>query len=352
MSIHWTLTDARDFSIHAERWDALNTRAGGLPFHDSRFLIPLLQVFGSGDEKLAVARRGGSDVCAAIVTKTGTGQWSSFQPSQLPLGALLIAAGEDIRTLGASLVSALPGCCIALGLTEIDPLHVPRPSDDATFETLDYIATAWVDVSGSFDDYWAQRGKNLRQNMKKQRNKLAAENIDSSLELLRAPEAVAGAIAEFGALESAGWKAGMGTAVSRDNDQGRFYTQMLESFCAADRGAIYRYRFGDKTVAMDLCIETDGLIVILKTTYDSSNSNLSPAFLMREEQFRQMFEQARICRIEFYGKVMEWHTRWTENARMLYHANLYRWSVIPRVKHLRSKLRTRQAIAEAEHAPT
>ena len=76
-------------------------------------------------------------------------------------------------------------------------------------------------------------------------------------------------------------------------------------------------------------------MVILKTTYDESYKNLSPAFLMRQDQFRRLFEdnenainQNAISRIEFYGKVMEWHTRWTENVRTLYHLTVYRWPLL------------------------
>lgn len=47
------------------------------------------------------------------------------------------------------------------------------------------------------------------------------------------PAGVAAALADYGALESAGWKAGTGTAIHPDNAQGRFYRRMLEAFCTA-----------------------------------------------------------------------------------------------------------------------
>jgi hypothetical protein len=28
--------------------------------------------------------------------------------------------------------------------------------------------------------------------------------------------------------------------------------------------------------------------------------------------------------VEFYGPLMEWHTRWTDRARDIYHVNFYR----------------------------
>ena len=46
----------------------------------------------------------------------------------------------------------------------------------------------WVDIAGSFDDYWNSRGKNLRQNLRKQRNKLAAQGTAAALRVIREPQ--------------------------------------------------------------------------------------------------------------------------------------------------------------------
>ena len=76
----------------------------------------------------------------------------------------------------------------------------------------------------------------------------------------------------------------------------------------------------------------------------------SSDLLMREEATRSLFECGRFQRLEFYGRVMEWHTRWTEEVRTLYHVNYYRWSGVKRLHCLlearnnaRSKARPRPA---------
>jgi hypothetical protein len=113
---------------------------------------------------------------------------------------------------------------------------------------------------------------------------------------------------------------------------------MLENFCRLGQARIYRYWFADKVVAMDLCIHDDTAIVILKTTYDESYKAVSPSTLMRQTEFQQLFEEQKFKRIEFYGKVMEWHTRWSGNARTLYHTNIYRYSLIQHLLTLRASL--------------
>lgn len=332
--MNWTILPLGDWSRHTAQWAALNETNGALPFLSPTYLTPLLEVFASGNERLAIASEGGTVQAMGIVTPAGRGMWETFQPSQLPLGAWIAQAGLHIRSMLPSLVAALPGMALGVGLTQQDPRLTERPGNDAKLQTLDYIQTAWVEIEGSFDAYWNARGKNLRTNMRKQRTKLEADGVRLSLEEITRAEDVAGVIADYGRLESAGWKADLGTAVHPDNDQGRFYRTMLEAFCREGRGRLYRYRFDDKVVAVDLCIEGPDTLVILKTTYDESIKTLSPAFLMRQDAFERLFGEGRIKRIEFYGKMMEWHTRWTEHHRALFHLNYYRWSWLPSARRL------------------
>lgn len=345
MNIIWTLCDAAQLSRHAAQWDSLNEACQRLPFLETAFLEPLLEEFGGQDCVLALGQVDGRLLAGLIVRRLSGGRWVTAQPSQLPLGPVLLHASLNQAEVCDSLVRALPGFKLSLGLTQIDPAQHPRPVDSPRFKTLDYIETAWVDVEGSFADYWAARGKNLRQNLRKQRNKLAAEGAQLVLEEVRDVQSMSAVLLDYGRLEAASWKADLGTAIEPDNAQGRFYLRMLQNFAAKNRASAYRYTLNERVVAMDLCIESDDVLVILKTTYDGSDKNLSPAFLMREEQFQRLFETGRFSRIEFFGKVMEWHTRWTDNSRTLYHCNNYRYGWLPRLLALRSKL-----LASKSHA--
>jgi hypothetical protein len=264
----------------------------------------------------------------------------------------------------ASLLRALPGWPLLFSLTQRDPQLEVRPAPGPRISSDDYIRTAHITLAGSFADFWAARGKNLRNNLKKQRARLEKEGTATRLQASRAPEAMAGAIADYGRLESAGWKAGLGTAVHPDNAQGRFYRSMLEGFARRGGACVYRYHFNEQVVAVDLCIEGHGCVIVLKTTYDESvPASLSPTLLMREECVQQLFDEQRFARLEFYGKVMEWHTRWTEEIRTMYHVNLYRWpGMLPlhnlvRNRHvlaaqLRARLAPRPAPPVAEHPTT
>lgn len=316
-------------------WQTLLERAGDMPLLAPAFIMPLLEHFGSGQERLICCGEPSAPIALAIMCPRGRFSWETFQPSQAPLGAWLHDPRYSFAQLLTGMLKALPGFPLVAGVTQQDPDLVSRPDSGGSIETLDYIQTARVSIQGTFEEYWSTRGKNLRQNMKKQRNKLEKENIVTRLELLRQPEQMTQAVADYGRIESSSWKAEGGTAVHSENTQGRFYQAMLESFCRLGKGCVYRYYLGDRLAATDLCIEGGGALIILKTTYDESLvAGISPALLMRQEVFQQLFEEKRLNRVEFYGRVMEWHTRWTDEIRTMYHVNGYRFSVLPKLKRM------------------
>ena len=340
----WRTHPASDFSSLAREWDALNQAAGGIPFLSSPFIQSALVHFGAGDELIALRKVDGKLVCAVILGRIGFSVWRSFQPSQLPLGPFLQETGTRLSDVSiAGLFKVLPGLPLTIDLTQLDPVMVPR-NDDATKVSLDYITTAWVDIGGDFETYWANRGKNLRENVKKLSRKLAAEGLNARLEELVSPAEMRGAVSDYAKLETAGWKSAVGTAVSSETAQGRFYVDMMERMATAHRARVYRYSFGDTVVAMDLCVMHGETMVVLKTAYDERFGKLSPATLMREQIFRQIFAEGLIRRVEFYGPMMDWHTRWTEDSRKLYHVTLFRNSplraIAPSVKSILRRIRS------------
>ncbi len=342
----WSLYPVSAFAQYAERWEQLNDETARSPLLATPFVIPLIREFGKGSELLVCYERAGQMLAMGIVTPHKRGSWETFQPSQSPIGMWLMRDGLDLDKLLSELIRTLPGMPLVLALTQRDPEINQRPPDSARIRTVDYVNTARILIKGTFEEYWSARGKNLRSNLRKQRTKLEKEGIVARLETTTAPEAMAAALADYGRLESAGWKAKSGTAIHPDNAQGRFYGAMLEGFAKRGAARVYRYWFNDKVVSMNLCIEGNGSLIVLKTTYDENmTSHYSPAFLMREETCQQMFAEQKFDRLEFYGKVMEWHIRWTEESRTMYHVNHYRWPVLPGLEAAVKKARARLAPA-------
>lgn len=335
LALHWQNLPASALSGElAYCWDYLNASRGDLPFLAAYAILTALNAFGCGRERLLFAQDAQGPAAMLILWRKRFFEWQTFQPSQIPLGAWVARKELSLLDVARSCQRSLPGVCLIIGVTQIDPLLEPRDRDTNDSLSTDYIDTAWVNIEGNYVDYWSSRGKNLRQNMKKQRNKLAAEGIATTLRYLTKSEDMANAVSSYGSLESAGWKAKQGTAIHRNNVQGCFYTAILEKACAQHEGLVCEYAFNDQLIAINLCMLRGETLIILKTTYDEKIKMFSSAFLLMQEMLEQLFAERRIRRVEFFGKIMEWHTRWTENSRTLYHMTVFRWKWVKRMRSL------------------
>ncbi len=305
-----------------ERWNRLVEQTRGSVVQRAEFVFACAALMGRSKIRQAVCRDGKTVIACALL-KWRWGFPEVFVESQMPLGAWIQVPDRSVARLAGGLLKRVP-FGVRLGMSQIDSRYVGRPTDSERMSTLPYIETPWLDIAGNFSDYWAARGKNLRSNMRKQRNQLQAQGLVTRMEVLTDAADMARGVRDYASLESKGWKAEMGTAVSEDHPQTHFYQAMLERFAAFGMARVYRYFFGEKLVASELCLRARGEFVILKTTYDESTAPLSPASLLRQEMFEGLFEEGAVDRVEFYGPLKEWHTRWTPCARSIYHVNLYR----------------------------
>lgn len=347
----WHKLPARSLAQDAQHradWDRLNAARRDLPFMTSDAIVAALDVFGSGREMLAIGRAERRTVAMLVLAPQGRIGWQTFQPSQLPLGAWVAEPGVSPRAITHSLLRGPLGFCLVLSLNQVDPWLAPREEPSATSAVSDYIETGWVDVQGSFEDYWSARGKNLRQNMRKQRSKLSGDGIRLQTRVFTDPGDMAPAIERYGALESAGWKAARGTAIHLGNAQGRFYRELFETAARDGAAIVYECLFDDRTVAINLCLRRGETLVVLKTTYDESIQSFSPAFLLNQDAVEKVFGCGTIRRLEFYGRLMDWHTKWTHNKRVLYHFTAYRWPIVKRLALQRARARARQGAAVVE----
>ncbi|SIS47802.1 GNAT family N-acetyltransferase [Neptunomonas antarctica] len=327
--LKWSIYNANELNTYIYEWDNLNTLNTAVLQSD--FILPLLKHFGTGKEKLAIYREGVKIKAMAIIEPVKLGCWCTFQPSQAPLGCWLQTTENSTEYLGRELRKVLPFPSLVFSITQQDSDLLPIPPQSKTLTTSHYIDTACITIHEEFSEYWMHRGKNLRNNFSKQSNKLKRNGITANLSIIENPKDIKNAVEIFGEMESAGWKSKENTAININNKQGLFYVDMLTLFANKGLAKIFQYKYNDIVVASDLCIENETSIIILKTTYNEEYSKTSPSTLMRKEEFEYIFNNTSFRRIEFYGRVMEWHTKWTNEIRDMYHITLQ----LPSIKKIR-----------------
>ena len=336
-----------------DRWDALNlAQNNNHILLDSGFVAALLRHFGSRNVVLGI-NEDASNPAMALIERKAPGVWETFQPSWAPLGLILYGAGESGGETLISLMRSLPGYALQLGVLHQDPdcSGVSAVSGYDWIEKLDYIQTARIRLEGTFQEYWAGREGRLRKNNDRLRRRMAEKGLRLDFTVICDPAGVEDAIRELSRLESKGWKAKEGTAVSVDNAQGRFYQAVLEDFCARGEGVIYQLRIDGHVVATDICVTRGEMLVLLKTAYDEDWSVYSPAFLLREDIVRDLYSGGRVRSYEFYGPLMDYQLRWTRNIRTLYHLTCFRHQWVRSARNLAKRIRTHQPAAPVSASP-
>jgi hypothetical protein len=280
--------------------------------------------FGTKDTVLAVNRYG-PEQGMALVQQRSAGIWSTFQPSQSPLGLILFSNCDGHEGL-FELMKSLPGYVFLFSVLQQDPLNTAfsKLSAQSNIEILKYIDIPRLAIAGDFQAYWAKRSKNLRHNLDRQIRRIQESGKTLELVVERRPSRMAECVREYGRLESIGWKAQHGTAVNENNIQGQFYRDICEHFSAAGEAIVFQLLLDGKAVASDLCLFRNGMLVVLKTTYDEKVEKLSPALLMRREIVRELHAAAQVRMVEFYGRVVDWHTQWMTDTRTMFHVNVFR----------------------------
>lgn len=353
----WTVTDATEtFRSHCHLWDELNQSIGNHVLLDSRFVQAQLENLAIRPVHLAVETSTSAPAMMLLINE-GRGRWSTFQPSQQPIGNVLFSDQARAEYQIGDLLHHLPGYAMALGITQQDPTicRVPFAADTKHAELVKYIDTGRVTLMKTFDAYWQRRPADLRESIARRRRRLKRDGIEVRLRVLQDPDHVAEGIRDYSRMEQEGWKSRTGTAVGITDAQGRFYRTMLQAMCERGEGTIYQLLFGDRPVASQICIGRGRMLISLKIAFDETFRRDAPGFLLQKQIIRHLHEQQPgIDTLEFYGRATDgWTRKWTSDVRTMFHVNYYRnssiFSAVRAVKSVRRSF-IRVVSTRPEHA--
>jgi hypothetical protein len=183
-----------------------------------------------------------------------------------------------------------------------------------------------VEVSGDFEGYWAARPRNLKKNLRRYRNRMNNEIGPSRLSVSTLPHDVSVATDRYGLLESGGWKGGEGTALHPDNVQGEFYRTWMVEMAESSRAYVFELYVGDMLLASRLCVVGEGLLVIVKTTFNEEFKRYAVGRLLLHDTLEYIFQNGLAKVIDFYTDATEDQLDWATSSRSMQHCSVYRWS--------------------------
>jgi GNAT acetyltransferase-like protein len=316
----FTLTDCPvDFW---EQWDLLNNRyCNSHPMLQSRFVRPLIQAFPADIDVLAGIHE---DRFTALILleKSGVLIKRAYLPSQAQLALLLVP--DDLRPHNQFKRAILPSMACRIDILSIDPRYhtglTPLNGEDSKPKGMDMV----VDVTGSFEEYWSLRPKNLRKNISRYRHRIRKQLGGCELRVVTLQQEIGLAVDRYGLLESRGWKGRSGTALHPENTQGVFYRGLLENFSASGDATIFELWADGQLVASRLCIANNRLLIILKTTYEESLKEYAFGKILLFETIKHLFETQQGKTIDFYTNASKEQLDWSTGSRPIYDNSLYR----------------------------
>lgn len=316
---------------HRADWDGLNGQLmGGHPMLDGAFVDTLVRHFGADGVQLAVAREGALPIAMVLLNRqvSRLGVWSSFLPSQTQLGPSLIPPKLDL----GGLLARLPGYACELDLLCNDPRFGDlRELPGRPVASLPHALTMSVSLRDGFDDYWAQRPRNLIKNMRRYVRRLQDEPLPSRMTITGDPDELVEAVNRYAALESSGWKGQAGTALATDDEQGTFYKNVMKQFGARGEALIYELWLGDTLIASRLVLVRERMAIILKTAYNEVYERLAPGRVLLQQVLEDLFTRIPGGEVEFYTNANPDQLAWATSQRWINHVSVYRHRGLPEV---------------------
>ncbi len=154
-----------------------------------------------------------------------------------------------------------------------------------------------------------------------------------------APGEVEAALADFLALEAAGWKGEGGTAIALDPALVRFYGRIARDAAARGALAIRALTLDDRPVAVHLGLVHRGVYHLPKTAYDERLGSVSPGQLLQREVLAEC-EARGLSGFDFLGPDMPWKRDWEPEHAPHDWLYVYRPSLVGRLMHtLKHRLR-------------
>lgn len=321
---------ASDQLAMTAEWATLNSELfDDHPLLSPDFVLPLVKHFAGPDVILARSNDSSQGRSLLLLRPRRAGFWSTFLPSQAPISPALPGPGADIDEL----LEDLPGMALGIDFLCQDPPYsrLTDGSHHATREQIRHLTTTTAEINTSFEDYWAARPKNLRRNVKRYFNRLAASGQSPLLKVHTDFAEARSALERYGMLESAGWKGAAGTAIHPENLQGLFYADVLAGFSRRNCFRVYELYFGDRLAASRLCILNASMLIVLKTTYDETLAHFAPGRVLLHMLLEREFESRGVSRIEFYTNAnadsLSWATAW----RDIFHVTHFRFQMMQRL---------------------
>jgi CelD/BcsL family acetyltransferase involved in cellulose biosynthesis len=181
-----------------------------------------------------------------------------------------------------------------------------------------------------WDEYSATLDSKMLRELRRRRRRIE-ETGTLELDIATGGPGAAGMLQEFFDVEARGWKGSENTAIASDARTRAFYESWADMAESRDWLVMAALRLDGRPIAVDICLEADGVHSLLKTTFDQEWSRYSPGSLLRYMMLRRSFGSGAKS-YEFLGRDEPWKKEWTTDIRPLIHLRAFPPSIRGRTR--------------------
>lgn len=285
---------SEDVQRLVQPWDALADDVGAQPFVRPGWILAWSRAFAPGRLSLVTAMRG-DELVGVLPFIARRGALSAPVNWHTPLFGCTAINADVATALVDALVLCAPARADLAFLADDDPVVAACSAaardrgQKVIVRTI--LRSPYLAIDGrTWDDYRSSLDRKSRKDIERRLRRLRDYGT-VSLQVADGSDEVEPLLDEVLQLEGSGWKRERGTAIESIPAVRRFYEDIAR--WAGGRGwlALRVLRVDGRAIALDFCIEADGVVYVLKGGFDPAFRRFAPGMALTYESLREAFER-------------------------------------------------------------
>jgi len=147
----------------------------------------------------------------------------------------------------------------------------------------------YISIKGTWEDYLKTRGKNTQRTWRRDTKKINNLPEGVKFQCFDTPETLPSALKRFTAIEQSGWKRNHSFSVGGNEENRRFYEELLIILATQNMAAIYLLTSGTTDIAGMIVYHYKTFVYGAHVTYCQKYAAYSPGVILNAEIIRTLF---------------------------------------------------------------
>ena len=246
-----------------------------------------------------------------VTTKFGFKYIQLFYPNEMGVCDIVWDGTTKIewKTVVKQLIKLKTGRLFVRLQSVLDDSHAKRSGlcEHSVLRKLSH-QPAFLTFPNTYDEFFSSYSKKFTRNIRRLKNKAAAEG-ELSVRCVREANALDAAFEQFLDLENSGWKGESGSSLKKIPALRAYYQHFLDYYGENGSAQINLLYSGDKPIAGHFAFNINKTVFLLKIGYEETLSSISPGQLLIDQLIEYGTTTGEFDQIHFVT-AYNWMDRW------------------------------------------